>query len=137
MEQTIQNVVYAKRSGVGMLSTHDLDFLQKIVTVYKSLHPLPCTGCRYCQPCPNGVDIPRIFEYYNDKLVNENYHSVLWYNTDFGMSPDQRADKCVECGECVKVCPQQINIPAELKKAHIELTRDAPTGPLPLPSFED
>jgi uncharacterized protein len=137
-EQTVQNVLYAERSAAGMLSSEDMKFMQHIIKAYKSLHPLPCTGCGYCQPCPNGVNIPRIFEYYNEKIVNQDPHSTLWYNNPgFGISKEQRADNCVECGECVKVCPQQINIPEQLKKAHLELTKDAPPPPPPRPSFKE
>jgi predicted aldo/keto reductase-like oxidoreductase len=63
-------------------------------------------------------------------VANEDFKATIWYTTDF-FPAEQRADNCAECGECVKVCPQQINIPEELKKAHAELTKGGPMGPLP------
>jgi predicted aldo/keto reductase-like oxidoreductase len=129
MEQTVQNVNFAARSEVGMLSITDSEVFKKVVRVFESLSPIPCTACKYCQPCPNGVNIPRIFELYNDKKVTDNYHARLYYATDMGMPVEQRANNCVECGECVKKCPQQIDIPEQLKKAHAELTQGGPAGP--------
>ena len=129
MEQVVQNVTYAERSAPNMLKDEDLALFKRVTDAYKSLAPVPCTGCNYCQPCPNGVNIPRIFEFYNDKVVNENRQAGLFYSIEFGFPAEQRANNCVECGECVKACPQQINIPEQLKKAHAELTQ--PMGPPP------
>jgi predicted aldo/keto reductase-like oxidoreductase len=138
LEQTIQNVSFAARSGIEMLSSEDLNIFNKVVQAYKSMHPIPCTACKYCQPCPNGVNIPKIFEYYNDKVVMGNPTASMWYADDgFGLPPEQRVNCCVECGECVKVCPQQINIPEELKKAHAELTRDWKPRPRRAASFDE
>jgi uncharacterized protein len=132
MQQTMQNVEFASRSGAGMLSTADLNLFKKITQAYQSLSPIPCTGCQYCQPCPNGVNIPRVFEFYNDKTVNENIQATIWYNVpEFGMPAEQRANNCIECGECLDKCPQHINIPEELKKAHAALTQGPPMGPPP------
>jgi predicted aldo/keto reductase-like oxidoreductase len=132
MEQAVQNVTYAERSAPNMLRDEDLAFFRRVADAYESLSPVPCTGCNYCQPCPNGVNIPRIFELYNDKVVNDNFQSIIWYATDdLGLPEEQRADNCVECGECVEKCPQQIDIPEQLKKAHAELTKGRPMGPPP------
>jgi uncharacterized protein len=131
MEQTVQNVEFAARSCVGMLSTADLNMLKRIVQSYKTLIPIACTACRYCQPCPHSVNIPRIFELYNDIISSGDQHVSIWYATDFGVPQAERATNCVECGECVKVCPQQINIPEQLKKAHSSLTHGVPIGPPP------
>jgi len=129
MEQTVQNVTFAAKSGVGMLSTTDLNIFKKAVETFEGLSPVPCTACKYCQPCPNGVNIPGIFELYNDKMVTENYHPTMYYA--FEWLPEERAENCIECGECLEKCPQQINIPEELKNAHTELTKDA-MGPPPM-----
>jgi uncharacterized protein len=123
IEQVKQNVAFAERSSPHMLKDKDRAFFNQVIDAYNTLSPVPCTGCRYCQPCPNGVNIPKIFELYNDKVQNDNPQPNLWYATDLGMPVEQRADKCVECGECVEKCPQQINIPEQLKKAHTELTK--------------
>jgi len=132
LEQTGQNVDFASRSRVGMLSAADLNRFKKVVMAYQGMSPIPCTGCKYCQPCPNGVNIPRVFEFYNDKAVNDNIQATIWYNVpEFGMQAEQRGDRCIECGECLEKCPQHINIPEELKQAHAALTQGPPMGPPP------
>ncbi len=127
MEQVVQNVTYGERSSPNMFKDKDLALFKRVIDAYKSLTLVPCTSCKYCQPCPNGVNIPRIFELYNDKVVTKNQQTALWYTTNFGamtgLPAEQRADNCSECGECLEKCPQNINIPEQLKKAHTELTK--------------
>jgi predicted aldo/keto reductase-like oxidoreductase len=131
LEQTEQNVNLADRSGIGMLSAADLNVFKKVIQAYRDLFPIPCTSCKYCQPCPNGVNIPRIFEIYNERMATEDPNLSIWYATDLGMPSEQRASNCTECGECVNVCPQKIDIPEQLKKIHADLTRNNPFGPSP------
>jgi predicted aldo/keto reductase-like oxidoreductase len=121
MEQVVENVAVADRSGATMLTPSELALIDRVREAYKSSNPVPCTGCNYCQPCPNGVAIPAIFELYNEANVyaesrqgRANYQGM----GPRGMKAEQRADNCVECGTCVEACPQQIDIPDWLKKAH-------------------
>jgi predicted aldo/keto reductase-like oxidoreductase len=84
---------------------------------YKSIISIPCTACNYCVPCPTGVQIPGIFTNYNDFRMFE--HSVqpkrsYMFTTRAGGD----ATKCVNCGKCLKKCPQNIDIPQELNVAH-------------------
>ncbi|MBN1190551.1 MAG: aldo/keto reductase [Dehalococcoidales bacterium] len=123
MQQVVENVASAEQSGSGLLTAGELSLYDRVREAYKTLHPVPCTGCRYCSPCPNGVDIPGIFELYNEMTVYSAPQIARFrYQSPFGLKPEQRADNCIECGKCVEVCPQKINIPQELKKAHRELT---------------
>jgi uncharacterized protein len=132
MEQVVQNVTYAGRSAPGMFSAADVDLFKRVNEAYKSLAPVPCTRCKYCQPCPNNVNIPKIFEIYNEYTMNEDPRAASGYSGGpMGLSAEQRADQCKECGECVAKCPQQIDIPANLKKAHKALTGVGPMGPPP------
>lgn len=142
MEQVEQNVTYAGRSGPDILSKKDMESFNRINEAYQTLAPIPCTDCKYCQPCPNGVLIPQIFDVYNQAKISGDPRDGWFHYAagPFEMKPEERADNCVECGDCVKVCPQQIDIPKWLKKAHEELMPgpDMPMGPPPLPpSFED
>jgi predicted aldo/keto reductase-like oxidoreductase len=120
MEQVVENVKIAGRfSGPGTFKADDLAVIKKIKAAYKSLSPIPCTTCRYCQPCPNKVEIPRVFQIYNDAaMYDDMMGGKFMYNGPFGIPQDQRADKCVECSECLEKCPQKIDIPDWLKKAH-------------------
>jgi hypothetical protein len=81
-------------------------------------------------PCSSGVEIPRIFEFYNDAIMyGDPLTSRFFYRGPTGLKEEQRADQCTECGECVEACPQQIPIPEWLEKAHTLLgpRRQAPT----------
>jgi predicted aldo/keto reductase-like oxidoreductase len=120
MEQVVENIAIAERSGTGILMADDLALIDLVRGAYKNLIPIPCTNCRYCMPCPNGVEIPEIFELYNDAIM---YHTsdnarFRYSGPIVGLKVEQRADRCIECGECLKACPQKISIPEWLKKAH-------------------
>lgn len=119
MEQVVQNVDIAGRSGVGVLTKSELALVDRIRDAYKGLCPIPCTGCRYCMPCPNGVDIPRNFEIYNEAIMYNNPQmGRAQYRGGRGLTADQQADKCLDCNSCVELCPQQIDVPSWMKKVH-------------------
>jgi len=119
MEQVVQNVEIAGRSSPGMLTTEDLDLIARAREAYRGLVPVPCTGCGYCMPCPNGVEIPHIFQIYNDSVMYDDVEAGrMFYQSGMMLQPEQLADNCMECGECLEACPQYIPIPDWLKKAH-------------------
>jgi uncharacterized protein len=123
MQQVVENLASAEQSGTGTLKADELALFDRVRETYKSLSPVPCTKCRYCSPCPNGVDIPGVFELYNEITIYDVPQIAQFrYQGPFGIKPEQRADKCIECGKCVEVCPQKIQIPEELKAAHKKLT---------------
>ncbi|MDR0651800.1 MAG: aldo/keto reductase [Synergistaceae bacterium] len=102
------------------LSDAEMEAIDGIVKIIRSKNPVPCSACRYCvEDCPKGVDIPQIFQRYNDCKLFEN--SDRFDNQYFVFVPEgRRADSCISCGKCVKQCPQKINIPTELKAIHKE-----------------
>jgi predicted aldo/keto reductase-like oxidoreductase len=112
MEQVQQNVEYAASSDIGSLTRNDLELLARVRDIYNELHTVPCTKCQYCMPCPNGVDIPRNFELYNDE--NQYLGKALY----FWMSEAQRASACGGCRECEEKCPQQIRISELMPQVH-------------------
>ena len=61
----------AGASGVGALSEEELALVERATQAYRALSLIPCTGCAYCMPCPNGVDIPHNFKLYNDGAMYE------------------------------------------------------------------
>jgi len=119
MEQVVENVALAEESDPGMLDAEDLGIIDRVREAYHSLIPIPCTACRYCMPCPNGVDIPAIFQIYNDAVMyNDIQMGRFRYQMGDMLKEEQRADNCMECGECMEACPQSIDIIDWLKKAH-------------------
>jgi predicted aldo/keto reductase-like oxidoreductase len=119
MEQVVENVASADISGPGTLSPDDLALIDRVREAYRASSPIPCTSCRYCMPCPNGVEIPRIFEIYNDAIMYDDPATArFFYRGPNGLKEDQRADQCIECETCVEACPQNIQIPEWLKKVH-------------------
>jgi len=125
MEQVTQNIEIAARSGNMKLSADELALIDRVRVAYQGLNPIPCTGCNYCMPCPNGVDIPRNFAIFNESKMWEDPRSgKMRYSGQGpmgGLTADQRADQCLECGECLEACPQSIPIPDWMKKVHAEL----------------
>jgi predicted aldo/keto reductase-like oxidoreductase len=121
MEQVVENLAIAGRSGPGTLNAADLKLIDRVRKAFRGQTPIPCTDCKYCQPCPHGVEIPRVFQFYNDAVIYDDFKmSRRMYNGPF-FKPEARADKCEECGECLEKCPQHIQIPDWLKKADVAL----------------
>lgn len=83
---------------------------------------VPCTGCGYCMPCPQHVDIPMAFHCYNLRYA-EGKHSGMWeYVQSTAMRRDTTsASQCIGCGKCERHCPQGIQIREKLKEAVREL----------------
>ena len=97
--------------------------IEEALAAYRKSGAIPCTECRYCTPCPAGVNIPRVFGLYNQAKTSGNRgHFRLVYDK---MSEDEKAAACVNCGVCLKKCPQHIKIPAELKKIDAEMNGQA------------
>jgi predicted aldo/keto reductase-like oxidoreductase len=90
----------------------------------KKFSELYCTGCRYCQPCPQGIDIPRIFEaytYHNVYGLHEAAKNSFLGYRDNKENPGATAKACVECGLCEEKCPQKLHIRDELKRVEAVL----------------
>ena len=80
-------------------------------------------------PCPTGVEIPRIFQMYNEAMIYDDPRTARFrYRGPGGLSEEQRADQCTECKECMDACPQEIDIPEWLEKAHMLLAPKEKSG---------
>ncbi len=115
-EQIIENVHIGDRLAPLNFKEEDFRAVERIRDIYKSRVQVPCTQCNYCIPCPAGVKIPKIFEYYNLCHVYENKESVAALYHRF-VSEEQRPVRCTSCGACMEACPQKIEIPVVLKDA--------------------
>jgi predicted aldo/keto reductase-like oxidoreductase len=125
MEHVVENVTIADRSRPGILTAADLELIDQVREAYLNLGPVPCTNCGYCMPCPNNVEIPGIFQLYNEAMIYDAPRMARFrYRGSVGLKEEQRADQCVECLQCVEVCPQAIPIPEWLQKIHSLLGSD-------------
>ncbi len=120
MEHVVENVAVADRSRPGILTADELELIDQVREAYRNLVPVPCTNCGYCMPCPNGVEIPSIFQMYNEAMMYDDPRMARfrYQGQHGGLKEEQRADQCIECMECVEVCPQAIPIPEWLQKVH-------------------
>lgn len=76
-----------------------------------------CTNCKYCLPCPQDVAIPRIFELYNEAHIYNSFDGGRWQYGQL-LKRGQDAGRCVACGQCETLCPQNIAIIESLEVAH-------------------
>lgn len=79
-----------------------------------------CTGCRYCMPCPAGVDIPHCFGIWNRYHIYENVNETKWSWTH-NIEAEKKASNCIKCGKCEQACPQHIAIREDLACLQEEL----------------
>jgi predicted aldo/keto reductase-like oxidoreductase len=124
MKQLKEDIGIFEKDLTGALTDKELKVYERIKGIYKENLKVKCTGCRYCMPCPSGVNIPTVFRFYNNTYLGNDtarwkkpYKSWLCAN-------EADASQCSECGQCEEVCPQQIEIIEKLKDAHEHLTAD-------------
>ncbi len=135
MAQLIENIKTAEAGEPNALTPEELALFEKAKQAYREVMRVDCTGCGYCMPCPSGVAIPEIFTAYNEQAIFENQEM---YQTVYSgmLRPEQRADNCVECGECEEKCPQHIDIREHLKQAHALLYKEGVKPPPFMPDPE-
>jgi predicted aldo/keto reductase-like oxidoreductase len=118
LEQVEQNIQVA--SDPVALSAADHAAIRAHLGRLQAMTDLYCTGCRYCLPCPHGVEIPGIFEQFNlGRVYGVWEHARKVYS--WWTKERKAADQCLECGLCEEKCPQHIPIRAQLKQAHAAL----------------
>lgn len=121
LAQVQQNLDAAGVSATGMLAPSELDLIASVRDAYNALIRVPCTACSYCMPCPQGVNIPGMFQ-----LVNEGSMFGSWDTQrkrySQMKSEGSSADSCIRCGACEDKCPQHIAIRDELAGVAEQLT---------------
>jgi predicted aldo/keto reductase-like oxidoreductase len=129
-----ENCDSADRSGVGSLNEEDLSVINALTKIYRKKILVPCTTCKYCLPCPSGVNIPQNFAILNNVALEKSKLRRWLYKRDYkkmANSPKKlnqaksngNASLCINCGICLEKCPQEINIPDELKNVHLILRK--------------
>lgn len=122
-EQLLDNIAIAEGVQPSCFTQTEQETLEAIREIFNESFRVPCTGCNYCMPCPKGINIPSLFSAYNTSyLVNWFTGAMNYFMSVGALGTDPHyASDCVECGACVKKCPQQIAIPQELKKVRHRL----------------
>lgn len=120
MEQTEDNLKTFE--NFKPLSEEESRTIEDIVALIKGRVQNGCTGCRYCMPCPAGVDIPGNFRVWNTYHMYQNYNMVKgsWEN---GLGDEKQARNCVKCGKCEKACPQKLHIREDLEKVQADMDK--------------
>lgn len=114
MEQVEENLRVASEAGPGNLDDAGRRLIDLMETTFRALITVPCTACRYCMPCPSGVDIPRNFGSYNEYFMFAENPAV---RAGYTWIPEaERAFNCTQCGACEAMCPQQIKIAGLMKE---------------------
>ena len=110
------------------LTEEELDFLERMATQMMEYPTVNCTDCKYCMPCPWGIDIPGIFKHYNTSVTEGRYpqsqeqkdyrklKKAYLVSYDRAIPTLRQAEHCIHCGECLSHCPQSIQIPRELQR---------------------
>lgn len=134
MQQLMENVYTF--SHFKPMTAEDNDYMLEMARLYNGNPHIPCTACRYCMPCPRGVDIPGVFAVYNgmsdalmlpdpsnkkDKQYKEKKKEFLKRYAK--LASDSDASACVMCNACLPKCPQRIRIPEQMRMIH-KLVKD-------------
>lgn len=120
MEMVQENIKTASDAYPGCLTDTERELIEEIKNDIQNGVKVGCTGCNYCCPCPKGVDIPAVFQCYNQ--LGEDRHARWRYmQMTVFRRETTNASKCIGCGACAKKCPQHLEIPGLLKDAAEEL----------------
>ena len=122
-EMLRDNLSLVSRDDYNRYLGTEKERIDKIASKFKELSDLVCTGCGYCMPCPNEVNIKLVFEYMIRYQIYGQEEAKNWYSNigKVNWAPGKTADACIECQECLEKCPQKIPIIDQLKEAHLLL----------------
>ena len=119
-EQVDDNLRIFDTVEPGIMTPEELELMDKVREAYISRTKIGCTGCRYCMPCPNGVNIPGVFSAWNNHSLYNADLSTDWAFQGI-IRNGETPENCVQCGACEAACPQHLPIIESLQKAWAEL----------------
>ena len=126
VEMVQENCRIAADAKADTFTKEDFYLIEQVKTIISESELVGCTGCRYCMPCPKGVDIPALFRCYNMTALESKSAARFEYAQTVGLKDEPAfASQCVQCGKCEQHCPQSIPIREMIKKA------DKAVRPLP------
>ena len=116
-KQVSENLDIFDRVRKNGLSGEEQQLIVRLRDAYRKRMPIGCTGCRYCLPCPQGVDIPRVFRAYNEANM---FDALARFPQRYGeyVRDQKDAGRCVQCGLCESQCPQHLPIRDWLQTVH-------------------
>lgn len=118
LEMVEENIRVASSAQIGDFKDEEFEVIAKAKKIIKEKEKVGCTGCRYCMPCPKGVDIPSNFYYYNLLYIDKKMQARFEFAQNMGLRLQPGfASQCIECGACEKHCPQHLPIRKLLKEA--------------------
>ena len=122
-EMVEENIRIASDAEVGSFTDADKALIEEVKAIIRENEKVGCTGCRYCMPCPKGVDIPGNFHYWNLMYIEKKKSGARFeYARDIGLRKEKGfASQCIGCGKCEQHCPQHIQIREMLKAADKDL----------------
>jgi hypothetical protein len=112
LEQTQDNI--QTLTNFEPISKEEQAVIDHALKVFLENETIPCTNCKYCMPCPEGVDIPQVFKVYNQYALN-HWEQQFIRNYE-NLDSEKRAENCIACGICLQHCPQGIEIPARMEE---------------------
>ncbi len=118
LDMVKENCRVASEAGPGEFTAEDREILKRVTEEIRRKDKVGCTGCRYCMPCPKGVDIPGTFLCYNTMFIESPKQGRFQYAQTVGLTKEPAfASQCIGCGKCEAHCPQQLPIREKLKEA--------------------
>ncbi|WP_428379570.1 aldo/keto reductase [Olsenella sp. Marseille-QA0557] len=114
--QLDENATLADHALPDSFTPQDHAVIERVREVFELSNRVPCTGCNYCMPCPQGINIPGCFAAYNASFAYGWFTGVSQYFTASAIRTTQPklVSNCIHCGACARKCPQHIDIPARL-----------------------
>lgn len=121
-----ENIIAAGHAKTGMMTKEDFALIEKVKAAINAKVKIGCTGCGYCMPCPQGVDIPACFRSYNTRYTEGKFNGFREYFMCTTMKKNPcNASLCVKCGKCEKHCPQGLPIREHLQQVKKEMETPA------------
>jgi predicted aldo/keto reductase-like oxidoreductase len=110
LEQTRDNI--QSLTDFEPVDEKDQMIIDQALELFLKNRTIPCTNCKYCMPCPEGVNIPKIFKIYNQYAINK--HKRAFIHAYENLDDAEKANNCIACGICMQHCPQGIEIPERM-----------------------
>ncbi len=118
VEMVEENCRIASNVKAGEFDENDFGLINEVKAAIQETELVGCTGCRYCMPCPKGVDIPALFRCYNMTTLESKSAARFEYAQTVGLKSEPAfASQCIGCGKCEQHCPQSIPIRKVIKEA--------------------